>query len=947
MSYPTLKVEIAFDHGPYIASPTWTEVTADVVKVSIHRGRSNDWDDSFVSTATVVLNNNHRKYDPENALSPYVSPTAKLKPRRQIQISGVIGSTTYPMYRGFINGFPVSWENVGKQSTVTVDCFDVLALMSTTALKGDLAEIYTRSLLPVHYYRCSDPSGTLTLKDLGSGNKPMTYLAYTGKTPVSHQNLGLGLSGTSLDVADAQYETSSTTTPSTTGDLTISMWTGSSGAKERSLFYIFNDSGYYFKARVSSDGYLWFENTTGSTYNRKSKSNGFDTPVPHHLLFIYKKSDGVARIYVDGADQTDLSIGGDLAGINMFPTAKFGIYSSYMQEVSVFNKVLSATEISNMYTFGNGSQTEVVATRLARLMALSGETIGSNDTHIPSAMYDVASPTTASISGVPEPSSQLIDALLQAQQTEGGWLFVKNNGVLKATDRLYFAGKTSLVTFTDIGTSGFRYRGDIDISYEGDNIRNDIVVKYGGNSSSLSSGLYDPDSIYINGRHTLTVDSQSSTSTEATALAQFWLRYGILEPPIISAFEVGLPATLTQWQTLLSLELLDRITFKRTPAVGSPFSRDLLINNIDFELTPKVWSMKINGSSRYTSVFTARDAIGVGYSSSTNSQIVKDAPEVRSVAVTAYNMNSATFYGEINAMGYSSTVKVQYSTDSLFGSYTEVTPTPSTVTGSTWTASSVSVSGLSNGTTYYFRYKATSSIGVTYGSGGGFTTYRLKQVAFGSSGTWTAPTWGGTTQTTAYNVLVVSGGGGHGGYQGGGGGGGNYGQSASITLSSSMTAVVGAGGGEAANGANSTLTNFASTVTAGSKGLDPLGSDPNGGAAGNGNGGGLGFSDLFGGDSAGGGGGGLGGGGGAYYIYGGVNHGGNGGAGIITGYYGLPIGDGGGGHAIWGSGTNGGSTSYAGGGRYGDRNGVQGIVVFQYYGPSGSRSSTGWSEVNA
>jgi len=63
MAYPTPIVEIAFDDGPYVASPTWTDVSQYVRRMSIDRGRSDDWAD-FNGTATVVLNNRTRLFDP-------------------------------------------------------------------------------------------------------------------------------------------------------------------------------------------------------------------------------------------------------------------------------------------------------------------------------------------------------------------------------------------------------------------------------------------------------------------------------------------------------------------------------------------------------------------------------------------------------------------------------------------------------------------------------------------------------------------------------------------------------------------------------------------------------------------------------------------------------------------------------------------------------------------
>ena len=105
MAYPVAKVYIAFEDGPYVLSPTWTEVTSSVRSMSIDRGRSDDWD-TFNGSATVVLNNLTRLYDPFYTSGTYYG---KLLPRRQIKIEATYSAVTYPLFRGFVDGWPPSW----------------------------------------------------------------------------------------------------------------------------------------------------------------------------------------------------------------------------------------------------------------------------------------------------------------------------------------------------------------------------------------------------------------------------------------------------------------------------------------------------------------------------------------------------------------------------------------------------------------------------------------------------------------------------------------------------------------------------------------------------------------------------------------------------------------------------------------------------------------------
>lgn len=933
MAYPELIVEIAFDASPYDVSPTWTPITEFVSGVSVHRGREGDWNDSFVSTATITLIDQDRRFDPFNTSGIYFG---RLKPRRQIRVRALANSTYYDVFRGFVNGFPTSYVNLGTDQTVTqvsIEAFDLLALLSTAELRGDLAEIYTKSLLPKHYYRCGEPSGSTTLRDSGSMNLVASHNSAFAKQPTAYVPLGFGLSGRSVNTAYGSFGIATQSVTSTTGDLTVSCWSAGTGQASRDIFLIGGSGTYVIGAKVGSSF------GTGGTYvalyygdfitksYRETKTDKFDSTIPHHFIFTYKQSTGEAKIYVDGTDATATG-GANQAGVLVFPTVNFSFWDGAYQDVAVFNRILTATEITNLYQFGQGNQTEATGLRVERLLAL---------TDVDSSMWTVDGSSSGIIAGVPSPNTPIIDALLQAQRTEGGYLFVDRHGELRATNRLFFQSLTTpSITFKDDG-SGFGYTGEVNMWYDGDNLRNDIVVQYGGNASSQVSGLYDTTSIDDNGLHTLTIDAQCSTASEADELAQFWLRYGVQNPPSINALEVGLPATLVQWQTLLNLELLDRIQFRRTPSEGSAFQRDLLVNSIELNLSPKKWSMKVAGSSRFTVAIYERNASGSGTSGQSTSSIVKDAPEIQNVT-SAYTFDTAVMACEVNAKGFSTAVKLQYGTDSAFGSYTEVTPTPSTVTGSSWTACSKTVTGLTAGTTYYYRFVATSSIGTVYGSGGGFTTYRLKTVAFTSSGTWTAPTWGGTPMTVCYYAQLIGGGGGSAGYGGGGGAGQAY--QLNVTLASSMTASIGGAQG------NTTLTNVSGTANAGGTFVPALFGNPDGGGNGDGTySGGAGYYAFFTGVSAGGGGAGAGGAGGDYRNVSGNPVGGHGGAAGTTFYWSISYGGGGGGAGNFGAGNSIAST-YGGGEGAGVRAAQAGYAIFLYYGPAGSRSGTGWSEVN-
>lgn len=228
------------------------------------------------------------------------------------------------------------------------------------------------------------------------------------------------------------------------------------------------------------------------------------------------------------------------------------------------------------------------------------------------------------------------------------------------------------------------------------------------------------------------------------------------------------------------------------------------------------------------------------------SSLPKFAPLVTIGSVTNFNQNLGTFNATVSANKYPTTVYFDYSTSSSFSSYSTATY------GSTVTSQNSSVyyniTGLSVGTLYYVRCRATNAIGTTTSSSVSFTTWSLKTYLKTTSGSFSVevpsvtPTGGSAIAPTIYEMLAYGGGGGA-NYSGGGGGG--YRIASSKTSSSTGTQTIsgtvgsggsggngGAGNGGATAGGSTTLTIGSTTYTAG--GGQPANWLTNGGAAGTG-----------------------------------------------------------------------------------------------------------------
>jgi hypothetical protein len=199
------------------------------------------------------------------------------------------------------------------------------------------------------------------------------------------------------------------------------------------------------------------------------------------------------------------------------------------------------------------------------------------------------------------------------------------------------------------------------------------------------------------------------------------------------------------------------------------------------------------------------------------SNLPKLAPTVDIGAVTNFNQNQATFNCTVSANDYSTTTEFDYSTTSFFTTFTTVTA--STVTGQNQ-AVSATATGLSNGTTYYVRLRATNPMGTTTSGVTLFTTWALRTYTNTTAGAYSVsvPSIPGVAPVI-YEMLLYGAGG---GANYGGGGGGGYRLAASHTSSATGTqtvsGTVGAGGaaGNGGTGTGTATTGGSTTLTVGS-----------------------------------------------------------------------------------------------------------------------------------
>lgn len=593
MPYPTAIVEIAFSDGPYSNLPAWTDVSAYVREITTRRGRSDPFQDFGSGSATIILDNRDRRFDPLNASGPYAGD---LTPRKQIRVraSNTVGGVTteYDVFRGYVSGWPVTITEAGFDSTVTVECFDALGLLATEEIPEDLADNYIRSLSPRHYWPLTDPIDPDTytstkLADYGTVPQPLAPNA-----PIRTGNgagLAVGLQDTSVATAETNNSCWGFTAPQySPSDATLTIWAYQNTQTT---------------ATISSFG-LTYETSIGYAADSSSLSIGIlngvqrlnytatislDTTIAHHYAVLVSSSSTLNAVYIDGQPVT--MSGPTITSRSQLIFEGFSTAGGQKQQAAIWDRYLTAAEIQTIYRLSRNILTETTAARMNRIMSF---------TSFPGTQVSPPSSPVANVGAFTTGGPTIASELEVVSDSEGGNLFVTKNGTVKMTSRQEFATGTSLTSQATIGTTGITIGTTLNYQIDAELMRNQLAIGY---SNSGSIEVTDTTSVSTYGVSGGSITTQLVSQDDAEDLGTFIVGY-TKEPSVaVSPVEVNVSAVAADWATVLGLELLDRYTLTVQPNTGASFTMPQLIQSIDHRIIPGQWSTTLNGSRLFTNPF--------------------------------------------------------------------------------------------------------------------------------------------------------------------------------------------------------------------------------------------------------------------------------------------------------------------------------------------------------
>jgi hypothetical protein len=593
MPFPVAKVSVAFNDGPYVVSPTWTDITSSVRSMSTDRGRSDDWG-TFSGSATVVLNNRERLYDPFYTSGTYYG---KLLPRRQIKIEATYGATTYPVFRGFIDGWPPTWTDAGGDSTVTLSCFDALSLLSAAPMPPVWSSRYINDLGAQHFWKMDDPiigsGATTTFTDTGTRATPIT----SSNIIYQVQPLASGIPDTCAGSANNLTSGSAVVLPvpwGTYGDTSFALWTRNNQVSAVGSSFKFATNGlsfemfqnttgasagkYQFRIRTTTIGYEWFSSVQDISEN-------------HHVVFTYNAS-GQGLVYIDGLAETPTRLGFSTL-FGAFTNEEISLFTGEYQHVASFNKVLTATEASTIYQYSLNQLAETTSQRETRIIGY---------TPFSTSMTSFAG--TESVLDLPPELSTATDQLQIAADSEYGFLFANKAGVVTTYTRNQIRSQTKSIVSqaqygNGVGWTGNAIGTDVQLQYAGDSMRNIADVSC---TTAGTVTVTNTTSVNTYGSARESLSTVLGTLSSATSVGQIVSGWGGQVYPLASPTEVVVSPDAS-WATTLDLELLDRFTLQITPPTGNAISNYMLTSRISHSVNPGTWVTTLEGSARWAAVF--------------------------------------------------------------------------------------------------------------------------------------------------------------------------------------------------------------------------------------------------------------------------------------------------------------------------------------------------------
>lgn len=612
----TVTVEIGFSTsggankvplGGTLSQIVWTDVTEWVRSVQTKRGRNSELDEFSTGTASIVLSNADRRFDPEYSSSPYFGAVT---PGRPVRIRAAYSSTSKNLFFGWIDEWPTDY-NYSFDSVVTVQASDAFKVLNQLTL--DSFWNYTvKKDNPKTWLRLGEATGSSVAIDATSNVTGMNWVTTSGVAATGKSAAGLvfdstngaasfdGSSGLELrpglpkpaaTIPDSYKRTLEFTfTTNTTTDGSYGMACVDSGEIVMGVGMVVSSGVGTLKVWRGSIGGIGSVNIFTSTV-RVNDDNVHHVVVPLYGAFVAPtvapKVDNVdmtlttGRTWTAGYDTPVDTIG---LAMNKLDGDNFASpFTGVIDEFIVHSKTLTAADITAHYQLVIGSY-------------LAGQAASARATlllDMASWMSDARAigTTSSTVQAIETAGKTVLDALKECEAAEQGRLFIDPDGKVK------FIGRHEIATTTVYNTSQRTY-GDAGSELPYSDIQfmfNDRLIANRVTVSKNNGGEFTVDDVASQGEYFIrekTISNlivQSELFLRDLALAQVdTYRTPELRVESLQVKPRTIPGSL--FVPVLSDDVGVRVTVKRRPQnVGSPISKTLILEGVEHSIENDDW----------------------------------------------------------------------------------------------------------------------------------------------------------------------------------------------------------------------------------------------------------------------------------------------------------------------------------------------------------------------
>ncbi len=592
------KVYIAFGDGPLVASPTWTEVTAYVRSVRTSRGRSNELEQFGAGTATIVLSNADRRFDPDYSSGPYYGD---ILPRKQVKVECVYNAVTYPVFRGVVQAWQQDYPLLGRDATCTIQCADLLALLATWDLAEDAHAALVEPLAPSLWWSLGGEGEAVDRAGRYSAPYSADRTAVDALVPS-------GDGGSRVEIVEGDTATSIVPyrglsfTPPSYYIYTVSFFIRAAGAGGRLVELYQTDvlAGNQV-AYIDLDGGIINFEQNGDVYSVTSTSTTAIADGAVHHVACVRSSASTVKVYIDGVLEdttTNASLTYSMGPKYIVLGAVSEVGYVELDEFTIFyGTELSSTQIATLAAARNGWTGDRVGARLQTLCDILG---------VPSGLIDFG--TSSSSLGAFVGRADALSIAAQAARSDQGRLFASKAGKLTFQPKTVDMGASSSLTFADDATANAVKYSGFGLELDERLVYNLVTVTGTGTDAEFTKSDTTSQGEYS--KRSLTVDTALPSMNACRDVAERLVdRYS--DPATRGRAWTAHPertligsATLG-WASIMDLELGSIVTLKRSPSTGSAISKVVQLTSIahDIDLPAGVWTVAFQGAPADTTAY--------------------------------------------------------------------------------------------------------------------------------------------------------------------------------------------------------------------------------------------------------------------------------------------------------------------------------------------------------